>query len=267
VTRQHDEISSPRAARTPIDWAAAAVVLAVFLIVDHLHEILSFAEPYRQLRGDFPFYVRSSIRNALQVGICLFVIRMLWATNALDTARQLGIVRRVPQGFAFGLAASAPMLVGFALASSFNAAVPSIETAYLAGVSPLTEELVYRGFACGFLYSRARLPAWIAIGLPGLIFGWGHVEQVATSLEGVGLFLLVGLGGVAFGWFYLRWRQNIWVPFAVHALGNFWWELFDVSDNALGGWYAFSLQLAMLTVGTAVTLRWTSAIARPSTPS
>ena len=243
-------------------WVSASIILAVFLLVDHLHEVLSFFEAYAWLREEYPFYVRSGVRNLLQILICLAAVRIFWASSASETIRELGFVRRLPQGLAFGVAATAPMFIGFALTSPLASPPVSVNTAYLAGVSPLTEEIIFRGFACGLLYTRARMPAWMAICLPGIIFGWGHVEQGAAVLEQLGLFFLIGFGGIVFGWFYLRWLQNIWVPFAVHALGNLSWEMFDVADTALGGWFPLTLQLVMILLGIVITLRWTKAIRR-----
>lgn len=81
-------------------------------------------------------------------------------------------------------------------------------------------------------------------------------------LEALGLLLLTGSGGIALGWFYLRWQRNIWIPISVHVLGNLSWEVFDVADTALGGWFPFAMQATMMLLGIVFTLAWTGPIRR-----
>lgn len=114
-------------------WASVTIILAAFLIADHLHEILSLTETYRQLRGEMPFYVRDGARNLLEIAICLCVVRRVWAPNIVETLRELGFKRRLPQSLAFGIAATAPMFLGFALMSPPASSAVSIETAYFEG--------------------------------------------------------------------------------------------------------------------------------------
>jgi uncharacterized protein len=64
---------------------------------------------------------------------------------------------------------------------------------------------------------------------------------------------MLGTGGVFFAWFYYRW-DSIWFPFTVHALMNFYWELFSISKTALGGWFPFALQ--WITILCAALLTW-----------
>ena len=244
-------------------WATTASILTAVLVADQLHAILSLFEMYRQMRDQVPFYVRSGARNLLQIAICCGVVRVLWARSSLEVLRELGFNGSLRQGFVFGLAATAPMFIGLGLTSSGVASTAfSAETLYLAGVSPLTEEVVYRGFACGLLFTRGRLPVWLAVTIPGLVFGWGHAEGVASA-EQIGLFLYTGGAGIVLGWVYLRWLRNLWVPIAVHVFANLSWEVFDVADSALGGWFPFMLQMTMILVSIAFTLRWTSRIRTP----
>jgi len=243
-------------------WISAAVIVMVFLVTDHLQEILSLTGVYRHLYDRFPFYVPEGGKSLLQMALCLGVVRLLWASNVFETMRELGIVPRVTQGLAFGIGASVPMFIGFALTTPLAVPPVSMGTAYLAGLSPLAEEVLYRGFACGLLYTRAGMPAWAALGLQAIIFGWGHVEQGASFREGLGLFLLLTSGGFFYGWFFLRWTRNIWVPFTLHACMNLSWEVFHVGETALGGWYAFTLQSATMVLGIMFTIRWTKGIRR-----
>ena len=105
----------------------------------------------------------------------------------------------------------------------------------------------------GQLYRRCGWPVWLAILPTALLFGWGHVEQGGNFREAAALFLLLSSGGVFFAWFYYRWN-SLWFPWIVHALMNFYWEIFSVSRSALGGWFPFALQ--WITILTATLLTW-----------
>ncbi len=56
-------------------------------------------------------------------------------------------------------------------------------------------------------------------------------------MEWIGIFLVTFLGGILFAWTYVEWDNNLWVPIFLHKFMNLAWELFDVSDNALGDAY------------------------------
>jgi membrane protease YdiL (CAAX protease family) len=230
---------------TPVRWQAFLVILISLLLAEYAHQLLSLIEAYRRLGlgGQAPFYVRSSARNLLQIALCFLVIRIFWAGSVAGVFRELGFGGQPSRGLAFGAMATSPMIIGLALTSSLAPAPVSIDTVYLAGVSPLAEEIIYRGFACGLLYTRARVPVWIAVALSGLVFGWGHADQGSSFAESLGLFLLIGTGGAAFGWFYLRWARNLWIPFGVHMFANLEWELFDVGDSPLGGCFPLRCRL------------------------
>jgi membrane protease YdiL (CAAX protease family) len=238
-------------------WLAAAVILLTLVTTHYLHDILSLSSFYVGLREQYPFYVRSTGRNILQVLICVAAAWVLCKQNPL---RSLGFTGSLRQGLLFGAVATAPMFIGFALTSPIATSNLSVPTAYLAGVSPLTEEIVYRAFACGLLFVVARTPAWFAIVVPALIFGWGHVNLDTPAMDSLGIFLLVSAGGIAFAWFYLRWSRNLWVPLFTHALANFSWELFEVGESALGGWFPFAMQATMVLLGIGLTLRFTGSI-------
>ena len=48
--------------------------------------------------------------------------------------------------------------------------------------------------------------------------------------------------------------DSIWFPWTVHALMNFYWEIFSISKTALGGWFPFFLQ--WITILLAALLTW-----------
>lgn len=66
--------------------------------------------------------------------------------------------------------------------------------------------------------------------------------------EQTGNFVLIFFGALIFAWMLVEW-DSLWVPFALHACMNMWWDLFSVSRNVVDGWFPFTLQqLTMLLV-------------------
>ncbi len=104
---------------------------------------------------------------------------------------------------------------GLAGLATYHAAhgIPTLALAAFASLqAALVEELIFRGIAFNFL--RRRLPVWVALLLPALLFGFAHIwwglGRVATTAFMGALFAL------------LRWRtDNVWGPIAMHFLINF----------------------------------------------
>ncbi len=57
-----------------------------------------------------------------------------------------------------------------------------------------------------------------------------------------------------FAWLFQRWDYNLWVPFSLHALMNLTFQLFEVGETALAGWFPFALQAAVLVLAVLLTL-------------
>ena len=74
--------------------------------------------------------------------------------------------------------------------------------------------------------------------LGGVIFGLSHLYQGDTFMESLGIFGITFMGGIWFAWLFIEWDENLWVPIWMHLLMNFSWELFSISDSALGGYGA-----------------------------
>ena len=64
----------------------------------------------------------------------------------------------------------------------------------------------------------------------------------------------MGVGSILLCWVFARWQDNLWAPFAIHALMNLWWEIFAIDDTALGGWYANGARLATIALGILLTV-------------
>jgi len=150
----------------------------------------------------------------------------------------LGLNKSIFKGFLFALICTLPMYIGFALIFDFN---PEISlNAFLISVisAGFFEELFFRGFLFGLLFRKTKLGFIPAVFFGALYFGLLHLYQSTELTELLGIFLITFLGGILFAWVYTEWNYNIWIPIFLHMLMNLSWELFNVSDNALGGIYS-----------------------------
>jgi uncharacterized protein len=82
-------------------------------------------------------------------------------------------------------------------------------------IAPLTEELVFRAGLFRFL--RGRVPRWVALAGPGLIFATLHVNW--STLEGLTSLAPLVVLAVMFSLAYER-TGNIGTPIVAHALFN-----------------------------------------------
>lgn len=230
----------------------SVLVLAVLYILYDAQAWLVRIPAYRHLYRGHPFYVPEGIKTSLQILFCLLAVALSLGKNFRKTFVELGLDRGFKKGLLFGFVATMPFFVGLAVTHLIGKlAWPNIF--YRAFFAPFAEELLVRAYGFGQLYRRCGWPVWLAMLLTAALFGWGHVEQGGNFREAIALFLLLSTGGAFFAWFYYRW-DSIWFPWTVHALMNFYWELFSVSKTALGGWFAFALQ--WITILCAALLTW-----------
>lgn len=236
-------------ARRPI--VDTLLTILAFAVVLCAHRLLWYLPAYRSLHEQRPYYVAESLKNAMEVAVCVAALLLMRRRRILDA---LAIDGRLPGALLFGLASAWPMLIGFAIANRSHV-TDWISVGYLAFFSPFIEELTTRGFAFRAL-RRAGWPLWPAAIACAMLTGIAHIEKGQTAAQILGLFLLSGAGGLTLCWLLERW-QSIWFGFALHALMNFSWELFNVAPTALGGWYAFTLQTASVLLPILITLRLT----------
>ncbi len=232
--------------------------ISILLVLDRLQEILYLFPVYKGLYESYPFYIPEGGKSILQILLAVFGMQLLTRSQPRDAVSELGFKAPIWKGLSFGLGATFLMILGFALTNPFRLPDDGFAAVYLVGISPLAEETLYRAFAVGALYFRCRLPLWLSLLIPASIFGFGHVSSGSGLVENIGLFLLLSSGGLFFGWFYIRWSRNLWAPFFLHAAMNLCWQIFDVSDSAIGGWWPFLLQISAIIVAVLLTLKFTS---------
>ena len=170
--------------------------------------------------------------------LCLVGLRLAHHLRTSEALGELGL--RAPWLPALGamLLASIPMLATFALTSKPNpnlSLIPALATGVMA---PLTEEILFRGYVFLQLYRRARWSFAGSVGITAGVFGIAHLGSLAGKgsvpqiLAEVGV---VAAGGAFYSWLLVRWRDNLWVPIALHGFMNLWCETFACDENP-GNW-------------------------------
>lgn len=233
----------------------AALVLAVLYLLFNMQAWLVRFPAYRHLYRGHPFYIPEGIKTTLQILLCLAAVAFSLGKNFRKTFAELGLHRGFRKGLLFGFLATAPFFIGLAITHHVGK-LAWLNIFYLAFFAPFAEEMVVRAYGFGQLYRRCGWPVWLAILPTAVLFGWGHVEKAANFREAAAIFLITGSGGVIFAWFYYRW-DSLWFPWTVHALMNFYWEIFSISNTVLGGWFLFALQSTTLFLAGYLTWRMT----------
>lgn len=233
-------LSSPRG------WYAAAAI-TVFIVTTQLNGILKAVGLTQML--EWPIVL--GIRNALEVTVCLIGVAIVHRFGFSRSARELGMLAPVGRALVFAFIATLPMLITFA-STTVNPKMTVLGALVFCFIAPFAEEVIFRGFMFRQLYRRARFGFWISALLPSALFAAAHLYQSQNLGEMVGILAVTGLGGIGFCWVFMKWQDNLWAVFGLHALMNLWWEVFAVDDTALGGWLANGARL--LTIALAILL-------------
>jgi len=122
------------------------------------------------------------------------------------------------------------------------------DIAWLGIGGPAAEEIVYRGLALGVLIRWCGWPIWLACIWPAVFFGAAHFGQGEDWGSIAGIVAITGLGGILFGWLFWRWRFNLWPPLFLHVGLNTIWLVFDLGQNALGGWLGNAMRLGVIAI-------------------
>lgn len=235
----------------------ALAVVAVLLLVFEIEELLRLAPGYREMFEAWGYAVPRSLRSLLEIAIVLIAVCGLRRSGPGRGLRELGFGGPALPALGFALLSVSPMFLVFAMAYPLASTFHPIEVTYLALLSPIAEEAVYRGFAVGQLWRRAGWPLVPAILLPAALFGYGHAEGSESLAAGLGLFALTGVGAVAFSWLFVRWR-SLAAPIGLHVGMNLCWNIWQVGESALAGWVPFALQATVILVAIILTVKWTS---------
>ncbi len=168
----------------------------------------------------------------------------------------LGIQKGFGIGLLFSIVTVLPMFVSSAIIGQIGEDLNMLRLVHQTLFAGFMEEYLYRGFLFGILFRKLRwgfIPASI---LGALIFGLAHIYQGSTFLQTTGIFFITSIGAIWFAWLYIEWNNNLWVPIFLHILMNLSWGLFEVSNDALGGFYTNLFRIITIALTIIITIKY-----------
>ncbi len=179
----------------------------------------------------------SHIISYAVLGVPIF-LGVLFLNNKVDFIKSLGLRKSFFQGAGIALLCTMPMFIGYAVLFDFDSTISWDAILVSVIAAGFFEELYFRGFLFGQIFRLSRLGFVSSVFFGALLFGLAHLYQGTGYSQTLGIFLVTFLGGILFAWVYVEWNFNLWVSIFLHLFMNLSWELFTVSDNALGGVYS-----------------------------
>ena len=189
----------------------------------------------------------------LKIGLWLapaaLLLRALGARTYVEACRQLGADSRAAlAGFRLATIASLPALA--LMLSGVRTSFDGVELVTSVVLSPIAEEVLFRGWLFRQLILLARWPALPAGLVSSIAFGLAHPGYMSDP---VAVLTTTGVG-LLFAWMVLRW-DSLWPAIGLHAAMNFSWAIFGTGrSTAPPGGAAFdgSLVVSLARIATIV---------------
>ena len=197
--------------------------------------------------------MRGIILNLVEIAVVLATASLLLKSKLGESLRALGLRENLLKSLKPAAIAVIPLYAVFAFTMPLPQSWAFGGILYLAVISPIAEEIVFRGFVFGFL-RRFGWNFWFAAIIPALVFASLHLRADFDFSQAAGVFMITGIGALIFSWLYERWDNNLWVPIGVHVLMNLAWEIFNVGESAFAGWLPTTMQVTTLGVAILLTL-------------
>jgi hypothetical protein len=237
--------------------AAIAAALFVGIFLD---------EPLRPILRETPLgdirYSVSLVVNLIGLALLAAVILLFGGQEARDLGRLSGISAPIGGPLLFAFAIFAPAVAVAAFIAKPVAQVDAVELLMLSLVFPIIEEIGFRGLAVGALMRIAGWRFLPAALLPAAVFGAAHAGQGESLAEIGGVVAITGIGGLLLGWLFVRWGFNLWPAIFAHVGLNALWGVYDLGENAIGGWTGNALRLGVIAAAILYTLFVTPRMAR-----
>ena len=241
-----------------IDWWRTAVTLAIFSFVVELWRLLGMLGPYQSWISSYSDAVQTIVWKLLQVLLIIPAVAICYRSGLKFALHELGLLESMRLAVLFALAVTLPNLL---LRIAVAGAKPQINAAFVlmsAVASPMSEELLFRGYLFGQLYRRAGWPFWAAALVNAVPFIAGHFYQLSGKgwefvVSVAEVLLLVGVSALFAAWVYVRWEYNLWVLIFIHALLNFYSTTFAISETSGFSWVdnvAWLMTLILVVLGT-----------------
>jgi membrane protease YdiL (CAAX protease family) len=203
--------------------------------------------------ASIPYGVTTFI-NTLGLALLAGVILLFGGGEARPLVRLAGLSAPIGRPFLFAAAIFIPATAIALLIAKPAAEISLYDQAFLSGIFPLIEEIGFRGLAIGALMRLAGWPFILAALAPAAVFGAVHAAQGEGLAEIAGVVAVTGLGGFLLGWIFVRWGFNLWPAIFAHAGMNALWGVFDLGENAIGGWTGNALRLGVIVAAIGLTL-------------
>lgn len=202
-------------------------------------------------------YLRAALTSAADILVAVALVSLAARRSPVAILGVAGLDAPILRPLLWGALVFAPAIL-FAL---FYAPQARFESSiwWLGIGGPFFEELLYRGIAIGVLMRFCGWSLWPACLMPALFFGSVHTWQGEDLASVAGVVAITGVGGLLLGWVFVRWGFNLWPAFIAHAGLNCLWMVFDLGDNAIGGWVGNGLRLSVIALAIAATFWLTPA--------
>ncbi len=231
---------------------AIAFAISVALIYSTQSGDLMRTLPDIEPITDFP-YARAALASISDALVMLALVSIAALRSPAFVLSLAGIFSSPWRPLLWGLIVLAPALVACLALASPAPDVEAADIVWKAIGGPITEEVVYRGLAIGVLVRLCGWSMWAACLWPAIFFGAVHVWQGEDFGSILGVVAITALGGLLFGWLFVRWRFNLWPPILLHVGLNALWLIFDLGENAIGGWLGNGMRLSVVAIAIAAT--------------
>jgi membrane protease YdiL (CAAX protease family) len=198
-------------------------------------------------------YARATLITLADL-VVVFALLRLAGLSGGALARLSGVFEPIGRATVFGVLALGPAIAACVLLAPLAKSVTVPDLAWKTFVGPFFEELVFRGLAVGVLVRLCGWPVVAACVWPAAFFGAAHAWQGGDWQEVAGIVGITAAGGLLFGWLYVRWGFNLWPAIMIHAGLNGLWLLFDLGENAIGGWFGNGLRFSVVALAILVTI-------------
>ena len=209
------------------------IIITLFCFLVYYIAFENFARIMQLIDKFFNYRLLSYFITYIIIGVPIFTGTCV-INNNYKVFNNLGLSKNILQGLIFATIFTIPMFIGGFIFYKFNTEI--IISNLIAGtiLAGLFEELYFRGFLVGQIFRNTKLGFLPSIIIGAIVFAAAHLYQSQNIATMTGIFITTFLGAIFFAWLFVEWDYNLWVPVFLHTLMNLSWDLFNISDNALG---------------------------------